>query len=94
MEYVDKATKEFDKYAKHFPEFEKICKQYGVPPGLVMAGGFTALIVLGVILQGYNIVCALLTCVYPMLQSIKTIESDDSEETNMWLCFWTVFGLF
>jgi len=50
MEYVDKATKEFDKYAKHFPEFEKICKQYGVPPGLVMAGGFGTLIVIGIIL--------------------------------------------
>ena len=29
-----------------------------------------------------------------MLQSIKTIENEDHEETNMWLCFWTVFGLF
>jgi receptor expression-enhancing protein 5/6 len=29
-----------------------------------------------------------------MLMSIKTIESDDNEETNMWLCFWTVFGIF
>jgi hypothetical protein len=50
MEYVEKFTKEFDKYAKHFPEFEKICKQYGIPPGMVMGGGFAALIVLGVIL--------------------------------------------
>ena len=24
----------------------------------------------------------------------KTIENEDHEETNMWLCFWTVFGLF
>merc|ERR1719218_230149 len=53
-----------------------------------------ALVLIGIIMQGYNIVCALLTCVYPMMMSIKTIESDDNEETNMWLCFWTVFGLF
>jgi len=61
---------------------------------MVLGGGAAGLIVLGIILQGYNIVCALITCVFPMLQSIKTIESDDSDETNMWLCFWTVFGLF
>merc|ERR1712178_609351 len=58
-------------------------------------GGVSAfLVVIGIIMQGYNIVIALVTCVYPMLQSIKTIESDDNEETNMWLCFWTIFGLF
>lgn len=72
----------------------EICKKYGLPPGMVLLGVSGVLVVLGIIMQGYNIVCALLTCVYPMLQSIKTIESDDHEETNMWLCFWTVFGLF
>merc|ERR1719230_2235677 len=94
MEFVEKAQKEFDKYASHFPEFVKICKQYNLPPGMVLAGVSATLVLLGVIMQGYNIVCALLTCVYPMLMSIKTIESDDNEETNMWLCFWTVFGIF
>lgn len=71
-----------------------MCKKYGVPPGMVLLGlsGFIALV--GIMMQGYNIVVALVTCVYPMLQSIKTIESDDNEETNMWLCFWTIFGLF
>lgn len=59
-----------------------------------MLAASAVVVLLGIIMQGYNIVCALLTCVYPMLQSIKTIESDDHEETNMWLCFWTVFGIF
>lgn len=59
-----------------------------------MLGVSSLLVVIGIIMQGYNIVCSLLTCVYPMMMSIKTIESDDNEETNMWLCFWTVFGLF
>ena len=38
--------------------------------------------------------CALLTCVYPMIQSIKVIEKKHGEETTKWLSFWTVFGIF
>ena len=94
MEHVNRALDEFEKFAKNFPEFVDICKKYGVAPGMVLGGVSLLVIVLGIIMQGYNIVCALLTCVYPMLMSIKTIESDDNEETNMWLCFWTVFGIF
>ena len=94
MEYVNALSAEFEKYAGHFPEFVDICKKYGLPPGMVLLGASGFLVVLGILMQGYNIVCALLTCVYPMLQSVKTIESEDHEETNMWLCFWTVFGLF
>ena len=94
MDQVQKVLDEFEKFAKNFPEFVDICKKYGVPPGMVLAGAAGGLILLGILMQGYNIVCALLTCVYPMLMSIKTIESDDNEETNMWLCFWTVFGIF
>lgn len=94
MDQVQKVLDEFEKFAKNFPEFIEMCKKYGVPPGTVLAGASAVLVLLGIIMQGYNIVCALLTCVYPMLMSIKTIESDDNEETNMWLCFWTVFGIF
>ena len=28
-----------------------------------------------------------------MWKSVVTIEDDDVEETNMWLCYWTIFGL-
>eukprot|EP00356_Strombidium_inclinatum_P015473 CAMPEP_0170492126 /NCGR_PEP_ID=MMETSP0208-20121228/11721_1 /TAXON_ID=197538 /ORGANISM="Strombidium inclinatum, Strain S3" /LENGTH=175 /DNA_ID=CAMNT_0010767821 /DNA_START=111 /DNA_END=638 /DNA_ORIENTATION=+ len=61
---------------------------------MVLAGLLGFLVFLGIIIQGYNILVALITCVYPMLQSIKAIEKKDNEETNMWLSFWTVFGLF
>lgn len=61
---------------------------------MVLAGISAALVLLAIFIQGYNIVCALITCVYPMFMSIKCIEADDNEETNMWLCFWTVFGIF
>lgn len=94
MDYVNQVTAEFDKLAQQFPEFIAMCNKYNLKPGMVLAGVSAVLVVIGIIVQGYNIVCALLTCVYPMFMSIKTIESDDNEETNMWLCFWTVFGLF
>lgn len=94
MDQINSVIAEFDKFAGQFPEFVDICKKYGAPPGMVLAGVSAILVLLGIMMQGYNIVCALLTCVYPMLMSIKTIESDDNEETNMWLCFWTVFGIF
>jgi len=67
MDKVNEVASEFEKYAGHFPEFVEICKKYGLPPGLVMLGVSATLLVLGIIMQGYNIVCALLTCVYPML---------------------------
>merc|ERR1719331_1424451 len=94
MDKVNQALEEFDKQAQHLPEFVEMCKKYGVPPGAVLGGTLALVTVIGIIMQGYNIVCALITCVYPMLMSIRTIESDDNEETNMWLCFWTVFGIF
>ena len=45
-------------------------------------------------MKGYDILCTLITCVYPMWMSIKCIESGDNSEASGWLCFWTVFGLF
>ena len=61
---------------------------------MVLLSLVTTLTIIGVIMQGYNIVCVILTCVYPMIRSIKTLESEDPEEINMWLSFWCVFGVF
>ena len=67
MQYVEKAQAELDKYAQNLPELVKVCKKYNVPPGLVL-GGVSVVFTLGLLLyQGYNIVCAILTCVYPMI---------------------------
>ena len=94
MEHVDKARAELKKVVMTMPEFVAFCEKNGLPADLVLGGGIAAFVLVGVILQGYNIICALLTCVYPMICSIKTIESEDDDETKNWLSFWTVFGFF
>ena len=94
MEHVEKARKELDKLANGMPELISICKKYNLPADLVLGGAIAVLLLIGIIVQGYNIICALLTCVYPMLMSIRTIESKSDEETKNWLSFWTVFGIF
>ena len=75
MEHVEKVRKELDKLANSMPELMTICKKYNLPADLVLGGVIGVVLLVGIILQGYNIVCALLTCVYPMLQSVKTIET-------------------
>jgi hypothetical protein len=94
MEHVQKVQDELDKFAQSFPEYIDICKKYKAPPGLILGGVGFVVTLIGVYLQGYNIVCTLITCVYPMWMSIKSIESEDNVEASSWLCFWTVFGLF
>ena len=75
------------------PEFCKVCQKAGIEPGIAVIAGGAVFLLLGVYLQGYNIVLALVTCVYPMWKSVLTIEDADDEETNTWLCYWTVFGI-
>jgi hypothetical protein len=67
MEHVQKIQVELDKLALHFPELCKVCEKYKVPPGWVLGGVGTVLSLGILIFQGYNILCALLTTVYPIL---------------------------
>ena len=85
--------KELNQVAQGSPDFVKVCEKAGLQPGAAILGGGVLFLLLGVYLQGYNIVLALVTCVYPMWKSILTIEDDDEEETNTWLCYWTVYGI-
>ena len=94
MEHAQRVLDKLEKFALSQPEFSKTCKKYGLPPGMVLAGILSILIVIGIIIQGYNIVVALITCVYPMIKSIETIQNGEDEATKKWLSFWTVFGIF
>ena len=80
--------------ALHFPELCKVCEKNKVSPGLVLGGVGSVLSLAILIFQGYNILCALLTTVYPIIQSIRTVQTADPDDTNTWLCYWTIFGLF
>ena len=94
MEHVDKVVYQFDQLAKGMPAFEAQCKKHNLRPGHVLGAASALLLVLLVLFKGYDVVCAMLTCVYPMLASIRSIESKNDEENKKWLCFWTIFGLF
>ena len=94
MDKFEQYFKQLDDFAESMPELVKVCKDKGIRPGHVLAAAGVVVIVVGTIMKGYDIVCALLTCVYPMIYSIRAIESHDDQDDKQWLCFWTVFGLF
>merc|ERR1711998_272500 len=94
MEYVDQVRDELKKYADGIPELKAVCKQYDLPPNLVLGGGALVVILGLIVIKGYDIVCALLTCVYPMISTVRTIESKSPDDINTWLSFWCVFGIF
>ena len=49
MEHVDKARKELKKTAEGIPELMGVCKQYNLPPDLVLGGG-CVVVLLGLII--------------------------------------------
>ena len=49
MEHVDKARAELKKTAESIPELMGVCKQYNLPPDLVLGGG-CVVVLLGLII--------------------------------------------
>ena len=66
-EKLNQVMDEFDTIAQGFPELVKVGKRVNVPPKCILAGAAVAGILGLIIFQGYAIVCAVLTCVYPMI---------------------------
>ena len=94
MEHVEKVVAQLDEYANMMPELVKVCKKYNIRPGQVLGAGGILVTILLILTKGYDVICALLTVVYPMISSIRAIESKDENDDKTWLCFWTVFGIF
>ena len=70
-----------------------MCQNAGIEPGSAVLGGGAAILLLGVYLQGYNVIVALVTTIYPVWRTALTIEDKNAEETKTWLCYWTVYGI-
>ena len=51
------------------------------------------MVLLGIWIKGYAILFALISNLYPMWKSMLTLEDNDVEETNTWLCYWTVYAI-
>ena len=94
MNHIEPYFEALDKLAKTQPKFDEVVKKQGLRPGHVMAGLIVLAMLFLVLFQGYAIICALLTCVYPMIASIRAIESKDENDDKMWLSFWCIYGIF
>lgn len=76
------------------PPLAQFCQQQGLPPDMVLGG---AVLLVGLPLAwmfGYSIVIVIMTCFYPVFQSIRTIENRNEAGINFWMSFWIVFGCF
>ena len=94
MDVINQALDKFDEYAEHIPQLVQLCSKNQIRPGYVLGGVTTLVVLVGAFFQGYNLVSALLTCIYPIIASIKALESRDEDDDKKWLSFWTVFGIF
>ena len=94
MDKLEQVFEQLDQVATTQPKVVQVCKQYGLRPGHVLGGAGGLVLLITILTQGYTIICALLTCVYPMWMSIAAIESESDETKGIWLSFWCVFGLF
>ncbi len=61
--------------AENNEQFVNFCKEKGLRPGHVASAIAGVVIFLGIIIKGYDLVCGLLTCVYPMIASIRAINT-------------------
>ena len=94
MEQIDKIVDQLDVYAEAIPELVKQCKKYKIRPGHVLGAAVVLVTLLMVVMKGYDILVAVLTCVYPMIMSCRAIENSSGDADKNWLCFWTCFGIF
>ena len=94
MDHVNKILDQLDQYAEILPELVKVCKQYKIRPGYVLGAAGAVVLILLVLTKGYDVICALVTCVYPIIASIRAIESKGEDDDKNWLCFWCIFGFF
>ena len=85
---------DLEKMASGSPEFKKMCDKLGVAPGIAVSAILGLVLVLGIIIKGYDILIAALTVVYPMWCSVLAIEDNSSSTTNNWLTYWTIYSLF
>ena len=95
MENVEQIFTKLDSFAESKqPDLVKMCNQYKVRPGHVLGGAGALVTFIIVLIKGYDIICALLTCVYPMIMSIGAINSDHLTVKQKWLTYWCILGTF
>ena len=61
--------------------------------GVIVFGGLVLISLITVFFFGWSLVTLGITVVYPAVQSIKAIESHDTQDDKDWLTYWIIFGL-
>jgi receptor expression-enhancing protein 5/6 len=90
---IDYITKQIQKspYAKYAVKFEETTK---VNPAYVLLGFAAITIALVFAGIGGSLITNLVGFVYPMLCSIRAIESRQTEDDTQWLTYWVVYAFF
>ena len=65
----------------------------GVNPGLLLAAVGSVLIIILMFLKGWTILVEFVTVLYPLVHSIRAIESHGKDDDKIWLTYWMIFGL-
>ena len=95
---LDKLKEDLDKYAEMLgPKYNEICTKNKLPPGVLLGIIIFVSSLILIVTQGYNMLCALVTCVNPMLNSLKAIEDSSpaaERAQQQWLTFWTVLAVY
>lgn len=50
-------------------------------------------IIISMLLMGWTILVTFMTVLYPMVHSIRAIESSGKDDDKIWLTYWMTFGL-
>lgn len=75
MDKVQAGLTALEEFGNGIPEFKKQCDKNGVNTGHALAGIIGVSSVLLLWFQGLAMISALVTCVYPMIQSINAIQN-------------------
>ena len=64
-------------------------------PGLILGAGIILASLIILFTLGGTILTTIITVVYPAIQSIKALETKESDDDDKtWLTYWVVFGIF
>ena len=85
---------ELDK-SEYMGKLEEQFKQPRIQLAQGFAGGFAALMLLGLFVKWIGILTTrFFGFAYPAYQSFKAIESKDKDDDTQWLIYWLIFAIF
>jgi len=91
---LSEKTAVLDQIGDKIPPLKDFAKKQGINSGLPVGIALMVLCFIMLIVQGKEIFVLLVTVIYPSLNSIRAIDSNDEDDDKVWLTYWMIFGLF